>query len=368
MLTHFDREKLIWDSPYEPFAKLLLLSLNSFVNGDGECWPSIETLGKMTGMSRNSVIRKVKELSSDKVVKGVEQFNAAGRQKSNKYQIDFEALGRVPQRDPKRGVPQRDGGGCHRETLEGATERPSEGATERPDLSIEDLSIRSVQREEENFALSVPPENLFSEPSETEQAAPVIAEVVSNPSYEAVSVKATPLSRPTQTEKKDVPGRSGEAHVAGLAKIRPVDTLTNQFGCKSSSDPQYIEFKGIYQRFVSMVGGNFGVHAKAQQAWTEVEPEIDVDFWDGLEAYVAQKQRQFAKEGKAIGVKGAANWLLDREWQTALAVEAMHEAAQSRGIDLQNPKSVKAAAKQAGVKAAFAKWSTIRQSETPNAI
>jgi hypothetical protein len=95
MLTHFDREKLIWDSPYESLTKLLLVALNSFVGGNGECWPSVETLAKMTRMSKDSVIRKTKDLAKDGVVIVSSQFDENGRQTSNKYRIDFAQLGRV---------------------------------------------------------------------------------------------------------------------------------------------------------------------------------------------------------------------------------------------------------------------------------
>jgi hypothetical protein len=151
------------------------------------------------------------------------------------------------------------------------------------------------------------------------------------------------------TERRNVPVCDAPTNVAGLAKIRPADTLATQFACKSSASPDYARFKAIYEGFTFTIGANYGVKSKAAQVWQAIEDagEIDDAFWDGLQAYIALKQRQFSKEGRAIGVKGAANWLLDREWHTALAQEAMHDAARSVGVDLSSPRSVKAGMLQA---------------------
>lgn len=93
-----------------------------------------------------------------------------------------------------------------------------------------------------------------------------------------------------------------------------------------------------------MIDANYGVHGQAKLAWDDVSGDglIDDDFWRGLAAYCEQKTAQFRAEGKAIGVKGAANWLRDQEWQTALARQAFIEQAADQGVDVTSPKQVRA--------------------------
>jgi hypothetical protein len=191
---------------------------------------------------------------------------------------------------------------------------------------------------------SIPaPQVDFPEPTEPEPEF-IEAELLEDSSYEAVSANNPTTTLTILGSEPNVPPRSSESHVAAKAKMQPVDTLRTQFSGTSSSAPDWIRFKGIYQRFANLVGASFGAVPKAQMAWSEVEPEIDGDFWDGLDSYVAQKSRQFAKNGKAIGVLGAANWLLGREWTNALAAEEIQQEAKSQGLDLETPQSVKAAA------------------------
>lgn len=50
MLTHFDRERLIWDSFVDSDEKILLLALNQFMDTQGHCWTglSLERIKRMT--------------------------------------------------------------------------------------------------------------------------------------------------------------------------------------------------------------------------------------------------------------------------------------------------------------------------------
>ena len=55
MLKHYDREKLVWSCDLPSNEKLLLLVLNSFVDGNGECWPGQEMLSRMCSFSDRTV-------------------------------------------------------------------------------------------------------------------------------------------------------------------------------------------------------------------------------------------------------------------------------------------------------------------------
>jgi hypothetical protein len=201
-----------------------------------------------------------------------------------------------------------------------------------------------LNRNPETESDSIPvPQVDFPEPTEPEPEF-IEAELLEDSSYEAVSANNPSSTLTILGSEPNVPPRSSESHAAAKAKMQPVDTLRTQFSGTSSSAPDWMRFKGIYQRFANLVGASFGAVPKAQMAWSEVEPEIDGDFWNGLDAYIAQKSRQFAKNGKAIGVLGAANWLLGREWTNALAAEEMQREAKSQGLDLETPQSVKSAA------------------------
>jgi biotin operon repressor len=168
MLNHYDRERLIWQSSYEPFTKMLLLALNSFVDGNGECWPGLETLAEMCGMSRSSVIRKLQALQNEEVLVIVDRRDQQGRQTSNLYRVDFEQLGRVSGRHP--GVSGRHGegvtvtrGGCQGDTGEGVTVTPD---LSNLDLSIDlskDLSLKESEPRERKIASQPEPEPIDQE-------------------------------------------------------------------------------------------------------------------------------------------------------------------------------------------------------------
>jgi hypothetical protein len=92
MLRDFERTALIWGSDYESTLKIVLLALNSFIDAEGRCWPGLERLTEMCGMSRSTLKRKLSILRDDGVIDIDDRFHSSGRRTSNLYRVNFEKL------------------------------------------------------------------------------------------------------------------------------------------------------------------------------------------------------------------------------------------------------------------------------------
>jgi biotin operon repressor len=88
LLSHFDREGIIWRCHAPSSQKLLLLALNSFVDGEGKCYPGVERLAQMMGASTATVKRAIRELESEGIINR-QSRRAGGKQTSNLYTVDF---------------------------------------------------------------------------------------------------------------------------------------------------------------------------------------------------------------------------------------------------------------------------------------
>ena len=91
-LAYFERDKLIWNSCLKPNEKLLLHALNSFVGGDGRCFPKHKVLAEMTSLGRSSIVRIMKSLEEACVVQVEWRYRSDGSQSSNDYFLDWERL------------------------------------------------------------------------------------------------------------------------------------------------------------------------------------------------------------------------------------------------------------------------------------
>lgn len=91
MLKHFDRERLIWSAALPSNEKLILLALNTFVDGNGECWPGQALLASMTGLTDRTVRNLCKSLESRRIIQRSKR-RKDGHQTSDIYFVHFTVL------------------------------------------------------------------------------------------------------------------------------------------------------------------------------------------------------------------------------------------------------------------------------------
>lgn len=75
-----------WGLDLSPLEKYVLVYLSSRANSDDECFPSLQTIVKDTGMSRSSVCRALASLKNHGLVEKVEYSH----RRSNKYRVMIE--------------------------------------------------------------------------------------------------------------------------------------------------------------------------------------------------------------------------------------------------------------------------------------
>ena len=88
MLRHFEREKLIWDSS----EKFILLALNSFVDGEGKCFPGQSRLAQMTGLSKRTVIRTIDTLEQKHILSRRRRAHGYHGRTTNEYSTIYKNL------------------------------------------------------------------------------------------------------------------------------------------------------------------------------------------------------------------------------------------------------------------------------------
>lgn len=125
----------------DPQSQTLYLWLNSYSNDEGECYPSIERLSHDCKMSKNTVLRRLRQLCKLKLITKQNQF-IDNRQTTNLYTMELVEEG-ATERPPQ----------CHRETPEGATERHRTKSivTQSTELSyFSEEKLKSTKRESNN--------------------------------------------------------------------------------------------------------------------------------------------------------------------------------------------------------------------------
>lgn len=123
--------------------KLVLLALADVANHEGECWPSVGTLGEMTSLSQSAIKTHLRALEAVGIIKITPRTATGGRQTSNFFKIFSEKLGaewegpesnpsqnRGPDSSPPRGQnqtgegPESDGTGGQNLTPVNHSEEP----------------------------------------------------------------------------------------------------------------------------------------------------------------------------------------------------------------------------------------------------
>lgn len=77
--------KKIYEKDLSPRAKLVYMNLYDRANENGECYPSIPTISRDTGMSRSTVKRAINDLVKEKMIKVEKRQRQNGGNTSNRY-------------------------------------------------------------------------------------------------------------------------------------------------------------------------------------------------------------------------------------------------------------------------------------------
>lgn len=153
-LRHFDREKLIWDAPFNVNQKITLLALNSFVDGDGKCWPGQPRLAGMTGLTDRTIRNVCSSLEAyefdGKTLQILERIARYkdGHRTSSIYKVNFHL---IPQPEPDSGMkkqPEPDSG------MKGVIPEPDSG--KQPERGSDDLSSLDLPSKNDLSSLSTP--------------------------------------------------------------------------------------------------------------------------------------------------------------------------------------------------------------------
>jgi hypothetical protein len=97
MLKHYDRENLIWGSDLQANEKLFLLALNSFVDANGECYPGLELLARMTGFTERTARNIRDRLKTKGIITTNRRHTDKGWRTSDRYKVDFSAFSSLPE-------------------------------------------------------------------------------------------------------------------------------------------------------------------------------------------------------------------------------------------------------------------------------
>ena len=74
----FSIGKRVWAIPMPATDKLVLLALAHYADDNGQCWPSLDKLGKDTGLHPKSVSRCIRRLKKSNAQKDAEEVWLAG--------------------------------------------------------------------------------------------------------------------------------------------------------------------------------------------------------------------------------------------------------------------------------------------------
>lgn len=71
----FSVGKRVWAIPMPATDKLVLLALAHYASDEGQCWPSLDKLGKDTGLHPKSVSRCIRRLKKGKLIETKRRMN-----------------------------------------------------------------------------------------------------------------------------------------------------------------------------------------------------------------------------------------------------------------------------------------------------
>lgn len=292
LLSHFDREGIIWRCNAPPSQKLLMLALNSFVDGEGKCYPGVERLAKMMGASAATVKRAINELEAAGVVKR-ESRRLGCRQASNLYTVNFEKI-----------------------SSSFCTPEASAGQFEP--LNQSKLSPPAAQNEPRQ-QLNLHPPAAQNEPR----------------SIQSLSIQSLSVQDPP---------------------VVPRDRLAEQMAARklNRKDGPFDQIWESYQRNCIVVGSTPGSRPNALTAWAERFPDgaAPPEFLEQLEAYWEIQRANFQRDGKAYPV-GLVRFINEPEHGNG-AIARQQLLAQTP--QLANPQSAATAFKEAESKNQWARY------------
>ena len=73
----FSVGKRVWTIPMPATDKLVLLALAHYADDNGQCWPSLDKLGKDTGLHPKSVSRCIRRLKKRKLIETKRRMNSS---------------------------------------------------------------------------------------------------------------------------------------------------------------------------------------------------------------------------------------------------------------------------------------------------
>lgn len=73
----FSVGKRVWAIPMPATVKLVLLALAHYADDNGQCWPSLDKLGKDTGLHPKSVSRCIRRLKKRKLIETKRRMNSS---------------------------------------------------------------------------------------------------------------------------------------------------------------------------------------------------------------------------------------------------------------------------------------------------
>jgi hypothetical protein len=110
----------VWSLDHlEPAEKLVLLAIADFADDQGQAWPSIPTLARKSSLSKDTVRRKIRKLSSEGILAMSPRKDKTGRDTSYNFRLFPNIYSDTPQGSTMQG------GGLHHAKREGSTVQPS---------------------------------------------------------------------------------------------------------------------------------------------------------------------------------------------------------------------------------------------------
>lgn len=136
-LPSYKREEIIWDSPLTKDEKYTLLALNTFVDGNGECWPGNRKLSKMMSVPVSTMKRYIASLEEKGVVTRKRRYRKDGGETSSGKRVDFDAIAALtPSSSVNHPQPTSEPGGW-----------PMDELPPSPPVSHQEPSNRTDQKE-----------------------------------------------------------------------------------------------------------------------------------------------------------------------------------------------------------------------------
>ena len=325
---HYKREELIWGSCLTTNEVMLLLSLNSFISGDGGCFPGQQTLAQMCKFSDRTV-RNISNKLCDRGVLKREHRYKEGRRTSDIYRVDFdfleERLGKplpLPETASAR-LPENDdrptGSSCS-DYRKMTTDLPE---TASADLLREQLSKNNKEREE---ALS------FKSQVSRPQTKSLIPD--GNQKSEALQPADKPKSESVPPPRDRLTGTNRPVTVGTVKYQQRPETIdmAEQWSISPGVAKEKLRFIAPQHKYPELVAHGLG------ELWTGPKYK---DF-DECAIAIAQKRKRDLqqRDDRGAGIGYIENLIKGEKWA---ALESLLDEAKerSRGTQSSQPETEK---------------------------